>query len=141
MRHPLVIVVGLLLATTPNLDCTSNRGELRPVPLTEPLKGYVMLADREAGKVIDEWNNSKEAADFASSWREPQRVLKFQDYQRSVGMGCLQDYAPWPNKASWRPVLHVKYELTHQMRIMGHPNHFSIWIYMDTLESRVIGGE
>ena len=131
----------LLFIAAITSGCSSDRTDWQPVPLTEPLKGYVAIADRQAVRVIDEWNNSKDAADYFAMMREPQIILKLEDYRREMAMACLQDYAPWPNRSPYHPVLGVTYELTKGIGILGHPTHYSVWIYMDTLKTKVFGGE
>ncbi|MCP4351085.1 MAG: hypothetical protein GY795_36940 [Desulfobacterales bacterium] len=84
---------------------------------------YTQTADRTAEKVLDEFNKSDGCERFGCPF-----YLK--DYKKEIKEHTFEN----------RKIIVVFYNLTKPLTFRGHPEHFSIWIYKDTLETQVIGG-
>jgi len=88
----------------------------------------VVLADQEAQRVLDEFNNSKHSHKFGGPFHLSQ-------YKKELKESTLEN----------RPVLIVFYELSKLpngvIMFDGYPQHFIIWVFKDTLETAVGYGE
>ncbi|MGB2821734.1 MAG: hypothetical protein WBF17_12185 [Phycisphaerae bacterium] len=58
------------------------------------------------------------------------RVLTLDDYERTVSLQTLDD----------RPTMLVLYECRVPLDYLGGWTHFSVWVYLDTGETRWLGG-
>jgi hypothetical protein len=137
---PPASVLWLIFCFVP-CGCAAQPTTFRPVDQTPPVRAYVAVADRAAERVIEDWNTSPAAAQYFASTKQAPRTLALADYRRMVSMGCVQENSRRIGGGNYRPVLTVEYQLIHGIGILGHPSHFSIWVYMDTTQAKLFGGE
>ena len=96
-----------------------KKGETIP----NELKQYILIADKEAKKVLDEFNESDLCKTFGGPFYSD-------DYKKEIKGDSFEN----------RQIIMVFYELAKPVSFRGHPQHFSIWVYKDTLETKVFGG-
>lgn len=102
--------------------------EEEPVELWSPgevpqLKSYIERADAVAADTLREANSSE-------SVRRNGGPFTIDDYDRLVS-----EYTD-----EGREAVIVMYRLRRPVDFLGHPQHFTVWVYKDTEETRVFGG-
>lgn len=116
---------GKYLLLTAVIFSEENLKEIKKEKITpDKFKQYIPIADKEAKKVLEEFNKS----DLCKTFEGP---FNLDDYKKEIKKGSFEN----------RQIIMVSYELTKPVSFEGHPQHFSIWVYKDTLETKVFGGE
>ncbi len=90
------------------------------------LAEWVAKADATAEEILKEFNGSELARELGEG------PFHLSDYSRSP----VEDVDPNDH----RPIVMVSYELWKPVGFRGHPQHFSVWVYTDTGETRRFGG-
>jgi hypothetical protein len=115
------------------LGCTSTKSDptrfsatLEKIdsPGLIPLSEVVRLADARATKVLKRVNQEQPA--FA----EAEGPFNLEDYDKAIKQGHHGD----------RPFISVTYEYRKPHGFLGHPAHFSVWVFRDNGELMFFGG-
>jgi hypothetical protein len=97
-----------------------------PASWRPDLARFVVKADEVAEEVLKEFNNSEWAKELDEG------PFKLKDYRRRL----MEDNDLNDN----RKIVVVFYEIRKAVGFLGHPEHFSVWVYKDTGETKCFGG-
>jgi hypothetical protein len=129
------VVIGWTAASG---GCGHSEPSFYPVEVSGPAHAYVTIADGRAEKVVKEWNDSPSGVELNRD-----HPLSLADYRQKASVFCSQEFSRRPGGGPYRPVVIVNYQLKDDVGppVLGHPRHFSIWVYMDSNQTEVFGGQ
>ena len=89
---------------------------------------------------------SKEEAIEKANCLANEELDEFNKAERSRELGgpfLLKDYNVEVNGSVFegKDIFIISYEYSKPASFLGHPQHFSVWVYCDTGETRFFGGE
>ena len=120
-------VLPIVLLATVCASCMSvDRESIVFVPAPK-LTSCILKADASAEQVIAKHNQSESSS---ASLPGGHRKLSLDEYEKTVGL----------DRSSGREYVCVMFKLKEPLPGFGHPDHFSVWIYIDNEEAIVHGG-
>ena len=116
------VLAGILLSLT--FGCAASSREVTLAPDTQPTANYLLdIADSAARIVLEDFNTSPNATELGGPFR-------LSEYDRRGEHHSLEG----------RDAVLVLYSLRRPVDFLGHPQHFGVWVFLDTNETSVVRG-